>query len=332
MIVTQALVGPRHHGVVRFGLALHDTLQSCGLPLRQVWQPGTAELSRALDGGALHVQFTDRLFGDSPQAAAGVLAALARRSESRLTVTLHDLPQPSDGQNFARRAAAYADVVARCAGVAVSSAHERELLRDLGVDVGPVAVIPLPIGRRAPAHVRPAEPRVIGVFGFLYPGKGHEEVIAATADLPPEVEVHAIGETSSGHQDLVAELTAQAHLLGRRFHVTGHIPDDLLTEALQRVAVPVVAHTHVSASGSLGSWLSASRRPLAPTNRYTREVEERNPGMLTLYPDTGRGLRTALARALESPESTWLPEDSVPRPTDADAAFAYHHFFQRWHR
>lgn len=332
MTVTQALVGPRHHGVVRFGLALYDSLQACGLPLRQVWQPGTAELSRALGSGAVHVQFTDRLFGDSPQAAAGAIAALTRHTASRMTVTLHDLPQPSDGENFARRAAAYADVVALSAGVAVSSAHERELLRDIGVDVGPVAVIPLPIGRRVPARVRPAQPRVVGVFGFLYPGKGHEEVIAATADLPADIEVHAIGETSSGHADLVADLTSQARRLGRRFHVTGHVPDDLLTEVLQRVAVPVVAHTHVSASGSLGSWLAASRRPLAPTNRYTREVADRNPGMLTLYPDTGRGLRTALAHALESPETTWLAEDSVPRPTDADTALAYHRFFQRWHR
>ena len=328
MTVTQALVGPRHHGVVRFGLALHDAMQTCGLPLRQVWTPGTAELTRALDGGPLHVQFTDRLFGDTPQAGACAIAELARRT--RLTVTLHDLPQPSDGANAARRAAAYADVVAVSAGVAVSSAHERELLRDLAVDVDPVTVIPLPIGPREPARIRSALHRVVGVFGFLYPGKGHDQVIAATAGLPPDIEVHAIGEASAGHGDLVDDLTSQAHRVGRRFHLTGHIPDHRMVEVLQRVAVPVVAHTHVSASGSLGSWLAASRRPLAPANRYTREVEDRNPGMLALYP--AGGLRDAIRYALDSPDSTWLQEDSVPRPTPADTALAYHDFFQRWHR
>ncbi len=329
MITTQALVGPRHHGVVRFGLALHDAMTTSGLPLRQVWTPGTVEIAHVLDGGPLHVQFTDRVFGDTPQAAARAVAELARRTTS-LTVTLHDLPQPSDGANVARRAAAYADVVAVSAGVAVSSAHERELLRDLGVDADPVTVIALPIGTRKPVRLRPAPDRVVGVFGFLYPGKGHDRVIAATAGLPTDIEVHAIGEASAGHDDLVDDLTAQAHRLGRRFHLTGHIPDHRMSEVLQRVAVPVVAHTHVSASGSLGSWLSASRRPLAPSNRYTREVADRNPGMLTLYP--ADGLRDAIVRALDTPDSTWLQEDSVPRPTPADTAGAYHDFFRRWHR
>lgn len=328
MTVTQALVGPRHHGVVRFGLALHDAMRTSGLPLRQVWTAAVAELTGALDPGPVHVQFTDRLFGDTPHAAARAIADLARRTT--VTATLHDLPQPSDGANTARRRAAYAEVVASCAGVVVSSAHERELLRDSGIDVAPVVVIPLPIAPREPAAIRPVPHRAIGVFGFLYPGKGHDEVIAATAALPPDVEVHALGEASAGHGDLVDDLTEQARRLGRRFHLTGHIPDHRLTEVLQRIAVPVVAHTHVSASGSLGSWLSASRRPLARENRYTREVEDRNPGMLALYP--ADGLREAIRFALDTPESTWLQKDSVPRPTPSDTALAYHDFFERWHR
>lgn len=328
MTVTHVLVGPRHHGVVRFGLALHDAMRVRGLPSRQVWMPGVAQLTGALEPGRVHVQFTDRLFGDTPQDAARTIADLARRTP--VTVTLHDLPQPSDGANAARRRAAYAEVVASSSGVVVSSAHERELLRDIGIDVARVTVIPLPIAPRQPVPVRPVPQRSIGVFGFLYPGKGHDEVIAATAGLPPDIEVHAIGEASAGHGDLVDDLTAHAHRLGRRFLLTGHIPDHRLGAVLQRVAVPVVAHTHVSASGSLGSWLSASRRPLAPTNRYTREVEDRNPGMLTLYP--ADGLRAAIRFALDTPESTWLHQDSVPRPTPADTALAYHDFLRREHR
>lgn len=326
--VTQALVGPRHHGVVRFGLALHDAMHAIGLPIEHAWSPDVAGMPSAGGAGGVHLQFTDRLFGDSPGAAARAVADIASRI--RVTVTLHDLPQASDGRSADQRAAAYADVAARSAGVAVSSDHERELLRDIGVDVTTVTVIPLSIGPPAPVRCRRAGVPSIGVFGFLYPGKGHEEVIAASAALPPDVEIHAVGEPSAGHDALVDDLTARAGAQGRRFHVTGHVSDQALVEVLQRITVPVVAHTHVSASGSLGSWLSAGRRPLVVANRYSREVVGRNPGMLTLYspPD----LPQAIRGAFNDPQSTWLAQGLVPRPTPTDTANAYHAFFERWHR
>ncbi|TRW82797.1 glycosyltransferase family 4 protein [Mycolicibacterium sp. 018/SC-01/001] len=317
MTVTQALIGPRHHGVVRFGLAL---------PLPHVWSPDIAGLP-PLAGGGVHLQFTDRLFGDTPEAAARAVAAIARRA--RITATLHDLPQRSDGRIADRRAAAYAEVITQSAGVAVSSEHERDLLCDIGVDVSSIAVIPLPIAPPAAARCRVTDVRAIGVFGFLYPGKGHDEVLDASADLPCDVEIHAIGEPSAGHDDLVDQLSTRAAAQGRRFRVTGHVDDDRLVDVLQMVAVPVVAHTHVSASGSLGSWLTAARRPVVATNRYTREIAHRNPGMLTLYPPHGLG--DALKHALDNPQSTWLAADLVPRPTPADTADAYRDFVRRWH-
>ncbi len=328
MTTTQALVGPRHHGVVRFGLALHDAMRASGLPLDQVWSPDVAGMPATVAGDGVHLQFTDRLFGDTPEAAARAIAAIASRT--CVTVTLHDLPQPSDGRNAARRAAAYAEVAARSAGVVVNSDHERELLHDSGVDVDDVAVIPLPIVPPAPVRCRPVGVPTIGVFGFLYPGKGHAEVIAASADLPPDVEIHAVGEPSAGHADLVDDLTTRAGEQGRRFRVTGHVSDQALVEVLQRVTVPVVAHTHVSASGSLGSWLSAGRRPLVVANRYSREVDGRNPGMLTLY--SPADLPQAIRGAFNDPQSTWLAPGSVPQPTPADTAHAYHAFFDTWHR
>lgn len=328
MTPTQVLVGPRHHGVVRVGLALRSAMQTAGLPVVQVWTPDVATVPSEVTDGGVHLQFTDRLFGDTPDAAARAVAAIASRT--RVTVTLHDLPQASDGCRADQRAAAYADVVARSAGVVVNSEHERELLQDMNVDAESVTVIPLPIEAPASVRCRPVGVPTVGVFGFLYPGKGHEEVIAASADLPPDVEIHAIGEPSAGHADLVDDLTARAGEQGRRFHVTGHVSDEALVEVLQRVTVPVVAHTHVSASGSLGSWLSAGRRPLVVGNRYSREIDARNPGMLTLY--TPPELPGAIRGAFNDPQSTWLAQGVVPRPTPADAADAYDAFFGRWHR
>ena len=90
------------------------------------------DLGRLPDGTAAHAHFTDRLWADSPEQASGRFAALADRL--RLSVTLHDVPQASDGErNRERRRAAYAAVAASARGVVVNSDHERALLREEGV-------------------------------------------------------------------------------------------------------------------------------------------------------------------------------------------------------
>ncbi|OAN38716.1 hypothetical protein [Mycolicibacterium iranicum] len=331
MTITHLLVGPRPHGVVRFGWNLYGTMRAGGFDVRRQWTAHHGILSTPLRADAIHLQFTDRLFGDCPEYAADTIASLAASALGQTTATLHDIPQPSDGKNFARRTEAYAAVSAACQGVVVSSHHERELLRDCGIEPSRLAVIPLPIGPRACAPATRGCDRTVGVFGYIYPGKGHAEVLAA---LPESggVEMLAIGETSLGHDDVAIDLQTCAHRKGVTFHVTGHVADSQVPAMLQRVAVPVVAHRHISASGSINSWLSAGRRPLAPTHRYTLEFEERNPGSLTLYPDTAAGLRSAIEYALATPESTWLTADTVLRPTPEHVARQYAEFFADCHR
>lgn len=321
--VTHLVVGPREHGVTRFGLELADSLQ------------GNVSREGPPHDGGVHVQFTDRLFGSSPERAAAAVRTLVhdvRARGGRATVTLHDLPQPSDGGNHDRRRAAYAEVAALVDGVVVSSEHELALLDEAGVRARRVAVIPLPVDVDAcGARPRPQGPPTVGIFGFLYPGKGHAEVIAALAGAAPDVEVLALGAPSAGHADLVDDLTREGARTGRRFRVTGHLPDAEVRGALRAVTVPVAPHRHVSASGSLNSWLAAGRRPLAPANRYSREMQHRNPDAVLLYPDTPDGLREALLRALADPASTWLPPGTVCHPSRAAAAREYADVLARWH-
>lgn len=328
--LTHLVAGPERHGVVRFGLQLHAALQSL---------PHPATLCRTTDGWAgdtgVHVQFTDRLFGDGATAAAAAITRLAdrvHRLDRRMTVTLHDVPQPSDGAHHAERTRAYADVCAAADGIVVCSEHERHLLDESGIGATRSSVIPLPVDHPAslPAR-RPLTPSV-GIFGYLYPGKGHLEVLEAMTGLPPEVPMVAIGEPSAGHHDLVDQLSDHARLHGRRFTVTGHVPDEDLTAVLRDVSVPVAHHRHVSASGSLNAWLAAGRRPLAPRSRYTDEVTQRNPDCLTVYPDDRDGLRAAIAAALADPESTWLPNDSACEPTVHTTALRYAEVLTGWHR
>jgi hypothetical protein len=169
------------------------------------------------------------------------------------------------------------------------------------------------------------------VFGFLYPGKGHDEVLAAMAVLPSSVGFVAVGEPSAGHDDLVDGLAKTAARDGRPFSVTGYVPDDALAGVLRDVTVPVAHHRHVSASGSINTWIAARRRPLVPVNRYTVEHAERHPGTLTPYPDTARGLRAALEYAMAHPDSTWIEAGvGSGSPTSATAQ-RYARALARWH-
>lgn len=286
-----------------------------------------------------HLQFTDRLWGPSPSAAADVVEDLA--DATALTVTLHDLPQPSDGErNLRRRGEAYGRVVAAARGVVVNSEHERSLLREwVGFD-GPVEVIPLPVDRHPLTGPRPEPDGDVAVIGFFYPGKGHAEVVAAVAGLGaarhdagdrdgsgatrPEADatgVVALGRASSGHEAELQQLVDEAAALGVPFGATGYLDDATLLDRARRASVPVAAHQHVSASGSIATWIAAGRRPLVPDTRYSREMATLRPGTLTLYPDDG--LAAAIATALADPASTWLDDDARTLPGLDEVADAY---------
>lgn len=283
-----------------------------------------------------HLHFTDRLWGSSPEAAAERIAELARRTA--VTVTLHDLPQPSDGpRNLARRAACYARVVAAAEAVVVNSRHEAALLEEhSGGSRTPVGVIPLPVlSRGVDPRPRPEPDGSVAIVGFFYPGKGHAEMVDAVAelgrgvtapDLGRPVTVGMLGRASAGHERELEELVASARDRGVPFELSGWLDDEALRERCRRASVPVAAHRHVSASGSLATWIAAGRRPLVPATRYSREMDALRPGTLTLV-DPDRGWADAIGRALEDPASTWLDEAAVTRPHLADTATSYLRWF-----
>lgn len=329
--VTHVVVGPPRHGVVRFGRELHQAMVTAGIPSTLQTCAHVDEIRVRTTDHGLHLQFTDRVFGTSPEDAAKAVSAIvddADRAGVRVTATLHDLPQASDGKNHQRRTAAYSEVCARVHAVVVSSEHERELLRACAPHRS--AVVPLPVTFEFAEPGCPATLSV-GIFGFVYPGKGHLEVLDALAGVQG-AELIAIGEVSHGHDDLVAALGRRADAAGVRFRLTGHVPDAEVAGMLRGVAVPIAPHRHVSASGSINSWLAAGRRPLAPVNRYTEEMMGRNPTALELYPDTESGLRAAIQRAVDAPLLTWLPQSTVLTPTPEEAAGQYARLLGQWHR
>lgn len=312
--LTFVLAGPVRHGV-----RLHA--QALGRRTRG----GT--LVNIEDGplppGPLHLHFTDRIFGRDALQAADRLAELV--GSRPLSVTLHDLPQISDGRSFERRRQGYARVVAGSRGVQVSSEHERGLLGQLWTEFGsgvmpPVAVVPLPVDRPARWGPSAGTDTAVVVLGFVYPGKGHAETLAAMAALPASVSLVAVGAPSDGHEDLLAELEHLAAAQGRSFVCTGYVSDDDLEVRTRRAGVPVSAHTHISASGSINRWISGGRRPIVTPGSYVGELHRRAPWAVTVATD----LPAAIGAALDDPESTWIREvewDSESLP-DTEAAAA----------
>ena len=317
------VVGPDGHGVTREAGAQQAALRATAPGpvhlIRRTGVPDVGELRAALHEappGPVLVHVTDRLFGTTPEEAADVVVALAQ--DRPLVVTLHDLPQASDGpSNAPRRARAYRRMAEAAAAVVVASSHEARLLAACGADV-PCVVVPLPVPdlRTAPAADPSAPLRGVAVLGYLYPGKGHEAVVAALDVLPAGVGLTAWGRPSDGHQDLVGALTDRARALDRPCTVTGFVPDAELPGLLRSAVLPVAPHAHLSASGSINAWIGAGRRPLVPRSEYTAELDERSPGCVRVYDD----LPTALAEAWADPPSTWLPAGFPVGPTGAAAA------------
>jgi glycosyltransferase involved in cell wall biosynthesis len=285
----------------------------------------SAELGAESPPAMAHLHFTDRLWGASPEAAAEAIERIAART--RITVTLHDVPQHSDGStNLARRSSCYRRVIAAATGVVCNSQHEVEVLRELTTATLRAHVIPLPIDAHPAAEQRPQSDGTVAVLGFFYPGKGHVQVVQAVArlarvsDLRPGVVF--LGRASAGHDGDLQRLARTADRLGVALEVTGYLEREELIDRARRTAVPVAAHRHFSASDSINTWISAGRRPIVVDGRYTREVADRRPGTVTMV-DGHLRLVDGIAAALRDPASTWLHADAVTAPNVSDVASAY---------
>lgn len=313
------LLGPDTHGVTRYAGEVADAARA----------PVVRDVAELVPGAAVHLHLTDRLLGRDPHDAAAAVEQLARRV--RLTVTLHDVPQPTDGPVFAARAEAYGRIVRASHAWATNSWHEHALV-DRWIAAGARGtVIPLPV-HAAPGPPGPAgavagpvaaEP-VVGVFGFVYPGKGHRQVVRAVAALRRAgtmASVRVLGDAAPGHADEVEALVRTSRERGVPVEVTGRVAEDDLVRALRDVSVGVTAHRNVSASGSLNSWIAAGRRPLVRDGSYAREMAALRPGTIHLFDDAT--LVPCLDAALRRPTSTWTSPGADLGPRLEETAAAY---------
>jgi hypothetical protein len=304
------IVGPVEHGVVQHAGSIAAAVG--GRTIRADHSDLVAPIDHA-DADVVHLHYTDQLFGPDTTSAAAGFAALSRRIDAPIVVTLHDVPLADGTDRSSRRARAYRRVAGTAATAIVASASELRRLRDHGID-GDVAIVPLPVPHRAPipmrARMRVREvigARAIGILGFIYPGKGHVDVIDGVGVMDGgDIVVVAIGRASDGHEHLVSELTERARHTGRRLVTTGYLDHDDVATWLTSVDVPIVPAAQPSASASLHAWIGAGRRPLVAASPYACEVASYDDGLVTLYPPGDvPSLATAIDQALGDPASTW---------------------------
>ncbi|HXH33489.1 MAG TPA: hypothetical protein VNJ54_03640 [Plantibacter sp.] len=340
---SQLLVGPATHGVVQYAADVAAEVEAADERATTIraTDPAAAliemqRLERA------HVHVTDRLFGRTPEEAAVAVEALA--ASTSLTITLHDVPQSSDGRMLARRIEAYGRCIAAARASVVNSEHEQDLVREFI----PNARVPqaITLGARTgavrardgateddPSDPSDASPRdlVVLIGGYIYPGKGHTEVIAAAAAAAEtlrgagaplgRVVVQAIGGPSQGHEQDVDVLVSLAAQSGVELQVTGYLDDAAFVGRVRADGIPVAAHSHVSASRSMLDWVENGRRPLVVDSRYAGEMEALRPGTLLRYEPAA--LADRLVDAWHDPGLTRLQSGLSLRPTIRDAAGAY---------
>jgi hypothetical protein len=287
-----------------------------------------------------HLHVTDRLWGGSAEEAARNLEHLA--AQTRVSISLHDVPQASDGSGLERRVAAYSRILAASDGAVVNSRHEQHLVTEFLPSAPPPHAIPLGARRAAPPRdaarrdQHPADsgvprPLVVLIAGYIYPGKGHSQAITAAAaaarlmrDSGEEagaVVVRAIGRPSAGHEHDVELLRAHADRSDVHFEVTGFLQDADFASHIVADGIPLAAHEHVSASRSMLDWVEAGRRPLVISSRYSQEMAMLRPATMALYEPAD--LPRRLVAAWREPGQTWLEPGTRLAPTLVDVAAEY---------
>jgi glycosyltransferase involved in cell wall biosynthesis len=304
--------GPAASGVARHALDVAELLRGAGVEVVV-----TRDLARpAGPVDVTCVPFADAVFGADIGSAADALVAWAATAPRPLVVVLHDVPgADEDPDRDARRLAGYRRVVAAADSVVVCSQREAVDLRS-GTGVEPV-LLPLPVVPPPPPGPVPGwvDRPSVGVLGFVYPGKGHDEALSVVAALGGGARVVALGGVSPGHGALLDGLRARAASLGVELVVTGSLSAADLHAAALATTVPFAAYRTLGASGSLVSWLACGRRPVVASGPQAAELSARWPG--SLHVAERAELPAVVGAALAGRLATWR---ATPLPADRTGA------------
>ena len=198
-------------------------------------------------------------------------------------------------------------VFAHADRIIVLSARLKEHLVARGLAADKIHVIPAGVPTVPPAVggevLRSAwgwqDKRVLGIFGYITPAKGHRLAVAALAQLPKDVVLLVAGgvrraSDQAALDDLRRDTAAAG--LEDRVRITGFLEEGDVPAHIAACDLLLYPATHADSSYSLVTGLAYGCAPLVASDVYGhREVAERKAG-IALFPS---GDAAALARCVE---------------------------------
>jgi glycosyltransferase involved in cell wall biosynthesis len=206
------------------------------------------------------------------------------------------------------------DIFARADRVIVLSARLKDHLLARGLDGDKIHVIPAGAPAVPPAAggeaLRTAwgwqHKRILGIFGYITPAKGHRLAVAALARLPEDVVLLiAGGVRRAGDQVALDELQRDiaAAGLGERVRVTGYLEESAVPAHIDACDLLLYPATHADSSYSLVTGLAYAAAPIIASDVYGhREVAERQAGIVLFASGESSSLASVTAALLASPE------------------------------
>lgn len=317
-------LGRPESGVRRYGQLIADEVRRRpGLSVLEAEagriDEDAAQLTRVAaelaDADVVIMQWNRRGWGRQGRSLTRLLR-FRRAYRGALVVTLHDIfERRGVRQRWLQPEAWSLRYLARVADrIVVHSEVEVERLRGL-IPRDRLAVVPHFVERRtlslSPAEARErlglADRRIVTLLGFVYGRKGHRYAVEAVPQLPSDVLMVYAGGPVAGrsHVHDLALSKARELGLGDRFRITGYLSDEDLETWIAATHLAILPFTDLSASGSLSSWISASKPMLVSDLPGFREYDRRVPGALRFFgpPEPG-----PLAAAIDGALGGTLPD------------------------
>jgi len=219
--------------------------------------------------------------------------------------------------------------------IVFNQAYQQELIRR-GLPAGRVEYFPqgvpeevLPGDARAARSRWELKGRIIVIFGFLFPSKGHLLALRAWEQaLPNTMLVIAGGEFSGKEAHYARQVAKAAEKFPKTVRLTGYLSEQDLADLLEAADLVVLPYLNHTSSYALSRVLAAGVPVLASDLACFREIREANPclelfrtgevedlsvKMRDLLEDTGKrcGLQQAARRWVQEHGWNKVAEDTV---------------------
>lgn len=206
------------------------------------------------------------------------------------------------------------DIYAIADQIIVLSARLKVHLVERGLDAAVIHVIPAGVpkvpspagGEQLRIEWSWAEKRVMGMFGYITPAKGHSLALEALARLPENVVLLIAGGIRRDQDRLVlASLDRQIIELGlqNRVRITGYLPDEHVPAHIDACDLLLYPATHADSSYSLATGIAYQHAPLIASDVFGhREVAERSAGIVLFRSGDVHSMTATIRQLLDNPE------------------------------